>query len=242
MLAIFVFVALLGGAAFAQTSSKDVEKDLDHDRSGVITIEQLGKLQTFTIKVADIAVFFVLPQGWELEEPTVDRTTGKQLDKVNVYVVYSNSVGHEDQKVPDLIFELTVFLKGLDEDLPPDIPEEQRSVGYQFRRFLNEQISYNLKGGLDLKTPLSAIDAKPYGTSSKRAPTLFVPLKFEVPQGGELYTFSSFTGNKAWQIRFYVEENQIENYGALIALILDNAFGLTKDEFEAMTGKDYNEQ
>ncbi len=37
-----------------------------------------------------------------------------------------------------------------------------------------------------------------------------------------------------WTLKFLVAEDQIDNYGALIALILDNSFGLTEAEMKEM--------
>lgn len=77
-----------------------------------------------------------------------------------------------------------------------------------------------------------------------RPPTVFVPIFYEVPpahnsksKGSVLYTFTSVVNGKVWMLKFLVAKDQIDNYGALIALILNNSFGMTKAEYEELVRK-----
>jgi len=225
-------VMAMSVAAFAQGDGKDAG-------SGIITLEQMQKqLQFFKVDREGIHVHFVLPIGWELVEEGVDPVTGELEESMPAYVLLSRSPVHNPEDPTDLIFELSIYRRGLTEDLPADVPAEERTPGRQLWNFLNEQLSINLKGGLTCRTKLRDIDAKPYGLSSPdREPTWFVPLAYDTPEGAELYTFTSFTGDTVWSMKFLVAEGQIENYGALIALVLDNTFGLTDAQYKEMTSK-----
>ncbi len=223
---------LLATTAFAQTSQDDREKGLDHERSGVITLEQLQKdLKTHHTGFGGIVVSFVLPKGWEPIEATVNPKTLKQYEEIGIYSLVAAAPTEDENEPPDMVFELDIFEKSLLADLPPETPIEERQPVFQMWNFLNEQINFHIKGNLKLVTPIREIKPQPYGTSPEREPTWFTHLKFEIPDGGMLYTFTALSGDKVWMLKFYVEEGQTENYGALIALILNNTFGLTEAEF-----------
>lgn len=225
---------LLGVGALAQTSKEDIEKQLDHERSGVITLEQLQKdLKTHHTGFGGIVVSFVLPKGWEPVEATVDPNTKKQYAEIGVYSLIAAAPTVDEDEAPDMVFELDIFEKSLLAGLPPEVPEEERNPVFQMQNFLNEQINFHLKGGLDLVTKNRDIKPKQYGTSPVRGATWFTHLKFEVPDGGGmLYTFTSLTDDKVWMVKFYVADGQTKNYSALIALILNNTFGLSEQDFQ----------
>jgi hypothetical protein len=228
-----LLIALHAGAAFAQqTTGDDVPPGTTG--SGIITLDQMTEdLQFFRIEQQDIYVHFVLPVGWELLEEGIDPATGEVDPDIPAYVLLSRAPVHTPDEATDFIFELDIYYQGLTEDLPEDTPEDQRNPGVQLWDFLNSEISLYLRGGLTLRTARNQIEAKPYGTTSpQREPTFFVPLAYDTPSGAELYTFTTFTGDTVWELKFLVSEGQIDNYGALIALILDNSFGLTEQELK----------
>jgi hypothetical protein len=231
--AIALIIAVPAGAAHAQQNNGD-DVPPGTKGSGVITLEQMTEdLQFFRIEQEGIFVHFVLPAGWELVEEGVDPATGEVDPDIPAYVLLSRSPIHTADEPTDFIFELDIYHQGLTEDLPADLPEEERNPGVQLWNFLNAQMSLYLKGGLTCRTARNEIEAKPYGTTSpQRQPTFFVPLAYDTPTGAELYTFTTFTGDKVWTLKFLVAEDQIDNYGALIALILDNSFGLTEKELK----------
>ena len=224
---------VLNLGAWAQTSKEDIEKQLDHERSGVITLEQLQKdLNTHHTGFGGIVVSFVLPKGWDPVEATVDPKTKLQYEEIGVYSLVAASPTLEPEEPPDMVFELDIFEKGLLSDLPDSTPEAERNPVFQMQNFLNEQINFHIKGGLEFITPVRDIKPKKYGTSLVRDATWFTHIKFEVPEGGGmLYTFTSLTGDIVWMVKFYVADGQTENYSALIALILNNTFGLSEQEF-----------
>lgn len=225
-------LGLSATAAHAQNQGEDVPPGTKG--SGVITLDQLTEeLQFFRVEQNDIFVHFVLPAGWELVEEGIDPATGEVKPDIPAYVLLSRSPVHTPDEPTDFLFELDIYHEGLTENLPDDVPEEERNPGVQLWNFLNSQMSLYLRGGLTCRTPRNDIKAKAYGTTSpQRDPTLFVHLSYDTPSGAELHTFTTFTGDTVWEIKFLVAEGQIENYGALIALILDNSFGLTEDELK----------
>lgn len=209
--------------------------------SGAITATQFTKdLQILMTEWQGTVINFVLPRGWELVEAGMDPKTGKLRDDLKIYSLLSHAPVAKKGDATDLLFELDIFKQGLLEDLPADTPADQRTEPAQFNGFLNTQITINIKAGARCVTKPQDIVAKPYGPPT-RPPTMFVPIFYEVPpahnskgKGSVLYTFTSVAGGKVWMLKFLVAKDQIDNYGALIALILNNSFGLTKAEYEAM--------
>lgn len=212
--------------------------------SGAITATQFTKdLQILMTEWQGTVINFVLPRGWELVEAGLDSKTGKLRDDLKIYSLISRAPVAKKGDPTDLLFELDIFKQGLLEDLPADTPADQRTEPAQFNGFLNAQITINIKAGARCVTKPQDIEAKPYGPPT-RPPTMFVPIFYEVPpphnskgKGSVLYTFTSVAGGKVWMLKFLVAKDQIDNYGALIALILNNSFGLTKAEYEEMIRK-----
>ena len=200
------------------------------DDSGVITMEQLAKdMQYLQAEWQGIVVHYVLPKGWELQEQYA-KEDAKQ------YTVTSHSLTPDKDTPPDMIFELTVFSRGLLDDLPADASEADKTGRVQFRNFLDEQISINLKAGLKCKTKPADIVPKGYGPTT-RPPTFFVPIQYDTPWKEKLYTFTTVTADKIWMVKFLIKENQVENYGALVALMLFNTFGMTAAEEKELRNK-----
>jgi hypothetical protein len=232
---------LLPAAALAQGKNQKGSEPPGAIGSGAVTLKQLTEeLQFLETEKESIVISFVLPKGWEIEEQGIDAKTKKLNEDLNVYSLISHAPVAKTGDPSDLIFELKIYKKGLLDNLPPDTPADQRNAGVQLWKFLNAQISINVRGGLKCTTPAQDIDKKPYGPGPPlREYTWFVPIQYDVPPlpgshgpGSMLYTFTSMTGDKVWMLRFLVSKDQVDNYGALIALVLHNTFGMTKDEYE----------
>jgi hypothetical protein len=224
-------VMLLVQPAWAQDSVPE-----DTVGSGAITFEDLSEgLEVFATHREGIVVFFVLPVGWPVAEPGADRETGELSEELGRYTLLSRSLVADDDEAADLVFEMTVFSNALPEEWAEGTTEEEQAELEKsaFWDFLDVQMSQSLRAGLHCVTPAEEIKAKPYGTGT-RPPTYFVPIFYE-PQGGgaRIYTFSSVYDGKVWMLKFLVKEDQIDNYGALIALITNNSFAMTEAEFEA---------
>lgn len=232
-------LALLGSAGLASNSIAAPQgTGKGQDRvpigSGAVTATQMTKDLQFLLTERDgIVINFVLPRGWELVEESTD-------PKRNIYALISRAPVVKKGDPTDLLFELDIYKQGLLENLPPDTPKEERDAGVQLWNFLNAQITMNLKAGAKCTTKPQNIEAKPYG-SPPREPTMFVPIFYDVPpppktkgKGSSLYTFTSMVGDKVWMVKFLVAKDQVDNYGALIALVLNNSFGMTKAEYDQL--------
>lgn len=229
--------------ALAQGGGDDRPKGT-HD-SGVITFEQLQRgLQRLMTERYGIVVQYVLPAGWEVREEGVDPTTGKLRDTSNVYVLLSRRPMPNETDPTDFIFEMDIFAHDLLADAPAGADADKRSEVMMkgFWDFLNAQMSINVKGGLKTLTPRREIDLKLYGPEDGRPKTAFVPIAYEVPPirgqkgstGAKLFTFTSLTEGKIWVLKFLVSNDQLQNYEALIALIVNNAFGLSKEGYSRL--------
>jgi len=240
LIAMLLCLTLPAVSAAAQTKGSDDDVPPGTVGEGLITLEQLtNELQFFRIEREGIYVHFVLPTGWELVEQGIDPTTGEVDPDIPYYGLLSRTPRNAPDEPTDFIFELDIYNRGLLDDLPADTPAEERNPGVQMRHFVNEQLTIYLKGGLKCRTKRNEVQAKAYGTTSpQRDPTYFVPLAYDTPTGAELYTFATFTGDKVWEVKFLVAKGQIDNYGALIALILDNTFGLTEEQLKEQQAKE----
>lgn len=230
-LTVISLAALLGVLPAAAAPDKDVPKDAIG--SGAITLQQMSEgLQFLTAQKEGVVVNFVLPDTWELVEEGIDAKTGKVKEDLNVYSLLSRRPVADPRDATDFIFELDIYKHGLMEGAKADPktgqPPEAKD---QFKSFLDLQMSINIKAGLKVLSKPNEIVPKLYGPPS-RPRTVFVPIYYETPQGALLYTFTSVAGQKVWQLKFLVSKDQVENYGALIALMLDNAFGLTEQEYK----------
>lgn len=232
-----------GGSQQASGQTSDSQQDNPDDTgSGVITAEQLSDdISVCITKFEGIVVFYILPRGWEGAEQGVNRQTGKLDEDLNRYVLLSKSPMTDDNGVPDLVFELSIYREVLPESWDENLSEDEKSDMEQaaFWDFIDTQMSLNAKAGWHCVTPTDQIKAKPYGTGT-RPQTLFVPIFYEREGKVNIYTFTSITAGKVWTMKFLVKSDQADNYGALIALILNNSFAMTEDEF-AKYQEEYNE-
>jgi hypothetical protein len=210
------------------------EDDPDIMGSGVITPEQMSEdISVCITKFENIVVFYVLPRGWEGAEQGIDRETGRLDEELNRYVLLSRSPMAEDDEAPDFVFELSIYREVLPEEWDAGLSEEERSEMEEsaFWDFVNMQMGVNAKAGWHCVTPQSEIKAKPYSTGT-RQPTFFVPIFYEREGKVNIYTFTSITAGKIWGLKFLVKSDQIDNYGALIAYIINNAFAMPEEDFE----------
>lgn len=234
-------LALFGGAVLASTAWAAPAKSGGGSGepsgsigSGAVTATQVTEdLQFLLTEREGIVVNFVLPRGWELVEESTD-------PKRSIYALISRAPVTKKGDPTDLLFELDIYKHGLLEDLPAATPKEERDPGVQLWNFLNAQITMNLKAGAKCTTRPQNIAAKPYGPPS-REPTMFVPIFYDVPappktkgKGSSLFTFTSMVGDKVWMVKFLVAKDQVDNYGALIALVLNNSFGMTKAQHDEL--------
>lgn len=203
--------------------------------SGAITIEDLNNIEVFATHREGIVVFFVLPPGWPVAEPGVDRETGELDESLVRYTLLSRSPVADENEVADLVFEMTIFKEALPEEWAEDLTEEEKAELEQaaFWDFLNAQLGAAINSGLKVVSDTADIAAQPYGTGTRPA-TYFVPIYYETQGGGAMiYTFTSLYAGKVWMLKFLVKEEQVDNYGALIAFILNNSFAMTEAEFDA---------
>jgi hypothetical protein len=99
--------------------------------------------------------------------------------------------------------------------------------------------SYHFQGcpyAAKFKVPISIKDAEALGYN---ACMLCEPRDKNGPVSVDKNTMVSVTHSgkaeaKVWQMKFLVNKDQVDNYGALIALMLDNAFGLTEAEYQGL--------
>jgi len=99
--------------------------------------------------------------------------------------------------------------------------------------------SYHFQGcpyTAKFKVPISVKDAEALGFG---ACMICEPRDKNGPVSLDKNTMVSVTHSgkaeaKIWQMKFLVNKDQVNNYGALIALMLDNAFGLTDGEYQGL--------
>jgi hypothetical protein len=241
---IVVLVLLAAVPAFAApTKPPKSTSDPDTNPSGVITLEQLTKeLQYLTAQKEGIVVNFILPKNWEVVEEGIDAKTGKVREDLNVYSLLSRRPVADPKDPTDFIFELDIYKHGLTEGGQTNPKTGKPSTpADQFKEFLDVQMGINIKGGLKVTSKPGEIVPHEYGPKN-RPKTIFVPVFYETPSGAMFYTFTSVAGDKIWQMKFLVSKDQTENYGALIALILDNSFGMTEAEFQELLKNTANNQ
>jgi hypothetical protein len=236
----FTFVVLVLGclalAAPAMAQAPKDERPAGTIGSGAITIEQIkNEVVEYTAKRNGINVFFVLPRGWELQEEGLDKKTGSLVEGVPAYMLLSRAPVAKPEDPTDLIFELRIYEKGLTQDLPKDMSAEDRDQKARFKAFLDSQLSQALSRGWKVMTDTKDIVPKPYGPKDRPyGQTAFVPIFYQTKEGAMLYTFTTVTWDSVWMMSFLVTKDQTDNYGALMALMLDNSFALTDQQFDAV--------
>lgn len=202
--------------------------------SGLIDLETMSdKISVCITKFEDIVVFYVLPVGWEGAQQGATDTTGKLDEELNRYVLLSRSPMVDENGAPDLVFELSIYRDLMLEGWDQGMSEEERNEMEEsaFWEFVDAQMGVNAKSGWHCVTPQSEIVAKPYSTGT-RPPTFFVPIFYEREGKINIYTFTSITAGKIWVLKFLVKSDQIDNYGALIAYIINNSFAMPEEDFE----------
>ena len=237
-------LAAAPGAGWAQNAAADE----DTEATG-ISLPMLTSMQTQVAEKEDIVVHFVLPPNWEVAEEGIDPATGRLAEDLKQYTLLSRRpVAHPDDPV-DFIFELDIFEPRLKIELPAGFdslaPAEKNRAHEQasadaLTAFLNMQMNVFLQAGMKCETPIREIKAKPFTPEGAGRPdTYFVPITYGVPPppggtGKTLYTFTSFTGNTVWQVKFLVSSDQLEAYYGLITLIINNTFAVTAEAWEIL--------
>ncbi|MCC7477139.1 hypothetical protein IT575_01665 [bacterium] len=224
--------------------------------SVIMTLEQLtNEISTYKIDKFGIHAHFVLPKNWNLEEQGRDPKTNKVKEGLPIYVLTATNPTEKPNDPKDMIFEVDIFDGGLTRDMAAGTSEDARKEerAKRFWNFLNTQMSLNIKSGNKMITQRSDIEAKPYGfdidektgkrtVRAGRPVQYFVPIHYEVAppkgmpnaKGAYLYTFSTFTGDTPWMIKILLSKEMKDQYGGLIAIILDNSFGLTDADYKAL--------
>lgn len=235
LLALLAGLTAVAGAA-ADTGKQKGDLPPGTVGSGAMNLEQLTKqLQFLSAQKEGIVVNFILPKGWELVEEGVDAKTGKVREDLNVYSLLSRRPVADPKDPTDFLFELDIFKHGLLEGAKADAKTGKMPTDAdRFKDFLDTQMSINIKGGLKVTSKPADITPRAYGPDKGRPKTIFVPVFYQTPTGADLYTFTSVSGDKVWQVKFLVSKGQTENYGALIALMLDNTFGMTDAEYKEL--------
>ena len=207
--------------------------------SGAMTMQQMQSgLQYLVAQKYGISVNYVLPKTWEVvtkELPGKDKTPG-------VFVTSSRKKMADPNEPTDFIFELSIFEPDITKGLDPKAKDFDAKMGEAFKKFLDAQMSVNIKGKNKVISRASDIVPKKYGPKadekgmSTRPPTTFVPIHYEVPppkgkgDAAELYTFTGLTGGRIWQLKFLVNQEANQVYEPLIALMVNNTFALTNEQ------------
>lgn len=215
---------LLCTTAFAQQG----QQQEDGENAMVITLEQMSKdLDKFRTERDGIIVHFVLPKGWDLVEQGIDPKTGEPLEDAGVYALLARRPMPGDAPT-DFIFEMDIYERRLMEDLPADIPEEERKEDYQFMSFLNAQISFNARAGMKMTSEIRDIVPKEY-----RKGMFWVPIYYESQSTGtKLLTFTTAIDRKLVMLKFLVSKDAMDLHKGLVALIVNNSWVITEEELK----------
>jgi len=247
----FKRIALIAAFALACTSVAWAQEEAVPGSTGstAISLEDLANMQSLVAEKEDIVVHFVLPENWEVKEEGIDPATGKLAEELEQYTLLSRRPVADPNDPIDFVFELDIFEPRLEIELPANfdsLGSEDKNQAYEqasadaLTAFLNMQMNVFLKAGMKCDTPVREIKAKPYGLEGGGRPmTYFVPIAYSVPPPPSgtpkmLYTFTSFTGNTVWQVKFLVSEDQLETYYGLIVLIMNNTFAVTAEAWEIL--------
>jgi hypothetical protein len=235
--------------------------------SGVISVEQLSKLQTLQFLIRGpkdnsskaIVVRTILPEGWTEQESGTKKGTQELDPDVGLFTMLAKPPTTD--KETDFVYELRVYTHNLtDFDLkdsqgkPIAIPEKDRNEKGMFMLYLNSMISEMLHRKYKSNTKQAEIQLVPYGVipddktgkmmmmGSRPAPMYFVPISFTHPDTGEtVYTFTGSIGEKIISLRFLVAKDQEEFYSSTITMIVNNTWGLTFDQ-DSQWAKDRADQ
>jgi hypothetical protein len=230
-------VLLLSGAALAQGGQQKPKDDRPAGTydSGAITLEQMTQgLQFLISKRYGIVVNYVLPQGWEVAEQAKNGTGPKDPGRL---ASLSRRPMADPKEPTDFIFELDIYepdiLSGLDANM--DKKAKDAEIGKRFRNFLDAQMGINIKAGMKVLSKAGEIVPRQYGPDGTRPKTTLVPIRYQTKEGGAtLHTFTGLTGGQVWQVKFLVNKDQEQTYGALMAIILNNTFALTDAQYEQL--------
>lgn len=226
---IFTLCCLLFMAAPARA-----QQSQDSAGSGMITIDDFAdSIEWMATSYEDIVILWILPKNWEVAEQGVDPETGELDERMGRYVLMARAPMFEDETEPDMVIELSIYRTSLHEGLPEDATKEEVAEHEEemMLAFLDTQISEALHNGLVCLTESEDMGFLPYGTGT-RPPTYFFPLKFATPNNETMiYTFSSAYKDRVWGLRFLMKEEQVDNYLPLVALIVNNSFAMTEEEY-----------
>ncbi|MCB1222192.1 MAG: hypothetical protein H7A35_02745 [Planctomycetales bacterium] len=235
-LACLAAVLMLGATpAFAQQGGQNPPET--GDDSMVITLKQMSEnLDKFRTERDGIVVHFVLPKGWDLIEQGIDPKTGEEIKDVGMYALLARRPMPGDTPT-DFIFELDIYDRRLMEDLPADIPEEDRNESAQFWGFINAQIAMNARSGIKMTSEVRDINLKEY-----RKDMAWVPIYYESQANGtRLITFTTVVDRKLVVMKFLISKDMYEVHKGLVALIINNSWVITTDallEMEKEAGID----
>jgi hypothetical protein len=220
----------------AATSKPKDDRPAGTVGSGAMTMEQMKSgLQYLVAQKYGISINYVLPKTWEVvtkEMPGSGKTPG-------VFVTSSRKKMPDPNDPTDFIYELSIFEPDITKGMDPKAKDFDDKLGKAFKEFLDVQLGVNIKAKNKVVSRAGDIVPKKYGPQpdkngmSTRPQTTFVPIHYEVPppkgkgNAAELYTFTGLTGGHIWQLKFLVNQDMIQVYEPLIALIVNNTFALT---------------
>jgi len=219
---------LLGLPAHAQGTGKDLPEGTE--RSMAITIDQMQNAVEKLRTVRDgVVVHFVLPKGWDLLEQGIDPKSGETIKDVGIYALLARRPMRGDTPT-DFIFEMDIYERRLLEDLPPDLPEEERQEDYQFMNFLNAQIAVNARAGMKLKSEIRDIVPKEY-----RKNMYWVPIYYESQStGSHLITFTTAVDRKLVVLKFLISKDALELHSGLVAFIINNSWVISEADLKKL--------
>ncbi|MEZ5337669.1 MAG: hypothetical protein R3F46_05335 [bacterium] len=201
------------------------QKD-DGKNTMAITLEQMqNSVEKYRTERDGIVVHFVLPKGWDLLEQGIDPKTGEVIKDVGVYALLARRPMVGDAAT-DFIFEMDIYERRLMDDLPSDIPEDERKEDYQFMSFLNAQIAFNARAGMKMTSEIRDIVPKEY-----RKGMFWVPIYYESQATGtKLLTFTTAIDRKLVMIKFLISKDAIDLHSGLVAFIINNSWVITEAE------------
>ncbi|MCB1188513.1 hypothetical protein KDL29_15235 [bacterium] len=222
--------ALLLGATPALAQQGGQNPPENGDEGMVITLKQMSEnLDKFRTERDGIVVHFVLPKGWDLVEQGIDPKTGEPIQDVGMYALLARRPMPGDTPT-DFIFEMDIFDRRLMEELPADIPEEDRNENAQFWGFINAQISMNARSGIKMTSEVRDINFKEY-----RKNMAWVPIYYESQANGtRLITFTTVVDRKLVVMKFLISKDMYDVHKGLVTLIINNSWVITTEALKEM--------